>query len=170
VQLGFVAGSVAFNNAGDTSACGAEQTGAAGQLDCGDQVIIGFNQPVIAGTGPGGTDSVCADTAGDTLWLGSATTTGACSSSEAVSAGVMIGAAVDGCDCRFNAGYAWDANGRTLTITIGARTAGEGYPDLGSGPWTFRPTTDSTRLHSTTDEYHVCDYNSGDSNCWPATQ
>ena len=170
VQVGFVARSLAFNNAGDTSACGIEQTGAAGQLDCGDQIIIGFNQPVIAGTGPGETDSVCADTTGDTLWLGSATTAGACSSSEAVSVGALDGSSVDGCDCRFAASYAWDAGGQTLTITVGARTDGASYPDLGSGPWTFKPTTDSARLHSTaTGEYHVCDYNTGGANCWPVT-
>jgi hypothetical protein len=170
VQLGFVAGSVSFVNAGDTNACGAEQTGAASQLDCGDQISIGFNQPVIAGTGPGGTDSVCADTAGDALWLGSATTTGACSSSEVVSVGALNGSSVDGCDCRFAATYAWDAGGQTLVITVGVRTDGAGYPDLGGGPWTFQPTTDSARLHSAAGEFHVCDYSSGDSNCWPATQ
>jgi hypothetical protein len=169
VQLGFVASSVAFINAGDTSTCGAEQTSVAGELDCGDQVVIGFNQPVIASTGPASAGTLCADSSGDTLLLGSAITTGACSPAETVSVGTLSGSSVDGCDCRFNASYTWDAVGQTLAVTIGARTAGAGYPSLGGSLWTFKPTTDTTRLHSTTGDFHVCDYNTGAANCWPGT-
>jgi hypothetical protein len=170
VQLGFVASSVAFINAGDTSTCGAEPSGAAAVLDCGDQIVIGFNQPVIAASGPAAGDSVCADSSGHTLRLGSVLTSGVCSPTEAVSVGVLAGSSVAGCDCRFDARYAWDTGGRTLTITIGARTGGSISPSLGAGPWTFQPTTDTARLHSTTGDFHVCDYNTGANNCWPGTQ
>jgi hypothetical protein len=169
VRLGFVARSVAFINAGDTSACGAEQTGVAANLDCGDQIVVGFNQPVNAATGPAGSDSVCADSNGDALWLGSTITAGVCSSAEPVTVGTHTGSAVDGCNCRFAASYAWYATGQTLTITIGARTAGAGYPSLGGSVWTFKPTTDVAQLHSTTGDFHVCDYNTGANNCWPSS-
>jgi len=168
VQLGFVAASVAFTSGSDTSGCGIEQTGVASELDCGDQVVITFNQPVNTSTGPAETDSVCADSSGDALWLGSAVTSGACSPAEPVSIGSLSGSGVDGCDCRFDASYAWDTAGQALTVTLGARTAGDSYPELASGPWTFKPTTDTARLQSSTGAFHVCDTNSGGNDCWPA--
>jgi hypothetical protein len=133
-------------------------------------VVIDFNQPVDVSTGPAALDTVCADSSSDTLWLGSATTTGECTPSEAVSIGTLSGSGVDGCNCRFDAIYSWNASGQTLTVTLGARTAGTVDPSLGGSLWTFKPTTDTAKLQSSTGAFHVCDTNTGSSNCLPATQ
>jgi hypothetical protein len=76
VQLGFVTSAVSLIHGGDTTGCDEGTSGAVGALDCGDQPVISFNQPVNAGTGPASPDSVCADDIGDTLWLGSTLTSG----------------------------------------------------------------------------------------------
>ena len=114
-----------------------------------------------------GADTVCAYGASGTLWLGSAITTGACSASETVSLGSLTGCALRQCDCRFAAAFGWSADHQTLTVTIGARLAGAGYPSLGGGPWTFLPAADAARLLSGSGGIHICDNNDAGGLCRP---
>lgn len=77
-QIGFVANTLTIQNDGDHSACsgsGSQQFGQSGFLDCGDQVIVGFNQAVDPASGPTSSQTVCA---GMNLTLASTTATGNC--------------------------------------------------------------------------------------------
>jgi hypothetical protein len=151
-QIGVVATAVSASNGGT-----------AGKLDPGDTITITFNQPISTGTGPSGTNSVCAIN-GTTIMLGS-TTNGACSTSETVNLGTLSGGSSSR-SARWNATYAWSNGNTTLAITIGSRTNGSQNPSL-SGTWTLDPTTTTTKLLSATGSYHACDTNSGGGNCLP---
>jgi hypothetical protein len=152
-QLGVVATTVAAANGGS-----------AGALDAGDTITVTFNQPIATGTGPSGTNTVCAVN-GATIMLGSTTTSGNCATSEAVNLGTLTGGNSNR-NARFNATYAWSNGNKTLTITIGARTVGAQNPTT-SGTWTFNPTTTATKLQSSTGSYHACDTNTGGGSCLP---
>jgi hypothetical protein len=155
-QIGFVANSIRMNNGGT-----------AGQLDPNDQIIITFNQPVDTSTGPTSSNTVCTESGG-TILLGSTIVGGSCYLTETVTLGKISGGTI-GNNARFNATYAWGDANQTITVTIGSRIEGASNPSIGSATWTFTPTTDSTKLKSTTGAFHVCDTNAGGGNCLPTT-
>ncbi|CAG0928960.1 hypothetical protein TFLX_01188 [Thermoflexales bacterium] len=165
VQLGFVAASLQLLNAGDSSACGEAQSGVADELDCGDQIVVGFNQPVDPATGPDSGDTVCADQSSGTIWLGSAGT-GDCTSGEDVHLGRLEGGTIENGNSRFAASYDWNTNHTVLIVTMGALVSGSAYPTLSDSTWTLIPTTNVGDLLSDFGGYHICDTNA-DGNCLP---
>lgn len=88
---------------------------------------------------------------------------------ETLDLGQLTGGIIGGCNCRFNASYAWSSGNKTLTLTIGTRTVGYTYPTIGLATWTFNPTTSTSKLLSQSGAFHICDTNSGGGNCLPAT-
>ena len=152
-QLGVVAGSIAAANGGT-----------AGKLDTGDTITVTFNQPISTGTGPSGTNSVCA-ISGATIVLGSTTTSGTCGASETVNLGKLSGGS-SGANARWSATYTWSNSNKTLTVTIGSRTVGSSNPSV-SGTWTFTPTTTSSKLLSSAGSFQTCNTNTGGGNCLP---
>jgi hypothetical protein len=168
-RLGFFASSLTMVNAGNTSNCTLQQTGGANSLDCGDQIVIGFNQAVSTTTTAQTTETVCTNRATGTIWLASATLAGNCAVSEGVSVGKLTGSTITACDCRFTASYAWSVDSTVLTITIGLLTTGITYPTLGGTAWTMTPTTNTVKLLSNVGSFHICDSNSGGANCLPST-
>lgn len=88
---------------------------------------------------------------------------------ESLDLGQLTGGLIGGCNCRFNATYAWSNGNQTLTLTIGARTAGYINPTIGSATWTFNPTTNASKLQSSTGGFHICDNNAGGGNCLAST-
>ncbi|MBI3741589.1 MAG: hypothetical protein HY257_07525 [Chloroflexi bacterium] len=89
--------------------------------------------------------------------------------SETLNLGQITGGVTGGCNCRFNATYAWSNGNKTLTITLGTRTIGYTNPTLNSATRTFNPTTTSSKMQSSTGNFHICDTNSGGGNCLPTT-
>lgn len=171
-QIGFVANSVKLVNAGDIAACsgsGTQTDGQSGYLECGDQVVIGFNQPVAPSSGPAGTDSVCADLTDNTIELASTTTSGGCSATETLALGTLTGGTLGNKSARFDASYAWSNGDQTLTVTIGTRTSGNKYPTVSTSTWTLTPTTTTGALLSATGGDAICASNSGGGDCLPAT-
>lgn len=174
VQLGVVASAVQLVNNADATGCsgvGAGTFGQAGKLDCGDQIVVTFNQPLDPTTVPANSTSVCGDRPTGIVRLGSTTTSGTCGAAETVHLGELTGGTIAGCDCRFAATFALSNGGRTLTVTVGAKTAGAGgqWPSLSAAVWTLTPTTVATKLKSATGAFHACDTNAGGGNCLPAT-
>jgi len=166
VQLGFVATSLQLTNGEDTSACGAEQFGYVDELDCGDQISVGFNQPVDPDTGPGSGDTVCADQNG-TIWLGSSATSGGCASNEIILLGRLTGGAIENCDSRFDASYDWNDEHTVLIVTVGALVFGS-YPTVSDSTWTLIPTDNTDYLWSDSGGHHICDTNADGGNCLPS--
>ncbi len=116
-----------------------------------------------------GTDATV-NTSGSTYyWTAFANLVPASPASESVSIGTLTGGTISGCNCRFNATYAWSNGNKTLTITIGTRIAGYSNPTISAATWTFTPTTTASKLQSATGGFHICDNNSGGGNCLPAT-
>jgi hypothetical protein len=174
VQVGFVASSLRMVNDGSHAACsgaGAGAFGRAGSLDCGDQVIVGFNQPIDPASMPPAETTVCTDSKSGTIWLGSTSTSGTCKTSEVATLGSLTGGGLGECDCRFAATYALGAGNTVLTVTIGERIAGGGgkWPSVGPAAWVFTPTADAARLRAGANGDHVCVGNGGDGNCLPTT-
>ena len=89
--------------------------------------------------------------------------------SETLNLGQLTGGLTGGCNCRFNATYAWSNGNQTLTITLGTRTVGYANPTLNSATRTFNPTTSASKMQSGTGAFHICDTNSGGGNCLPTT-
>jgi hypothetical protein len=89
--------------------------------------------------------------------------------SESLDLGTLSGGSIGGCNCRFNATFAWSNGNTTMTITIGARTVGYANPTIGSATWTLNPTTLTSKLQSSTGGFHICDTNTGGGNCLPST-
>lgn len=153
VQIGVVATSVALADGGT-----------AGRLDPGDTVVVSFNQPMTTASGPPATDNVCASKAAGTVVLGSTGAGGTCTTTQA-GLGTLTGLTVSR-NGRFKATWTWNAAGTVLTVTIGARTAGN-TPTI-SGAATFTPSTTATALVSASGGFHVCDSNAGGGNCLAA--
>ncbi|MDQ4025588.1 MAG: hypothetical protein M3217_08895, partial [Actinomycetota bacterium] len=150
-RLGFVASVVDFTNSGDQ------------RIDAGDVFTITFNQPVATATGPQTGDSIC--WRNDRIVLGS-TQTGLCAAADASPRlGFLTGGTIDR-NFRLAAAWGWSGDGRVLTITVGARLAGNGNYGH-SGTWTFTPTPNPAFLQSATGGFHVCDDNAGGGNCLP---
>jgi hypothetical protein len=173
VQLGVVARTVQLVNDGDHAGCsggGAGTYGQAGKLDCGDRIVVTFNQPLDPASVPAGTATVCARQSNDTIWLGSTASSGTCAATETVHLGKLTGGTLGGCNCRFAAAYALSNANRTLTVTVGAKTAGAAaqWPTVGAAAWVLTPTTVVSKLTSATGGFHVCDSNAGGGNCLPA--
>ena len=166
-QLGFVAASLQLTNGGDTTACEGEQSGVVEDLDCGDQISVGFNQPVDATTGPDSNATVCADTGSGTIWLGS-TGSGDCTSNETVHLGRLTGSTIGNGNSRFYASYDWNLEQTGLIVTVGALVSGTIYPTMSDGPWTLTPTDNTDDLLSDSGGYHICDTNADGGNCLPA--
>jgi hypothetical protein len=165
-QLGFVAASLQLMNGGDTSACGEEQSGVDGDLDCGDQISVSFNQPVDATTGPGSGDIVCVDQSSGTIWLGS-TGSGDCASNEEVHLGRLTGGTIENGNSRCDADYHWNAEHTALIVTIGALVSGSTYPTLSDSTWTFIPIENAGDLLSASGGYPICYSNADGGNCLP---
>jgi hypothetical protein len=153
-QLGFVASTVSVTNGGTS-----------GRLDTGDVLTFTFNQAVATATGPSGTNSVCAVSGGNTIVVGSTTTSGGCAAGETTNLGVLSGGSAN-TSTRYAATYAWSNSNQTLTVTVGSRTSGVSAPTI-SGSWTFDPTSSSTKLQSSTGAFHICDTNTGGGACNP---
>src|SRR5574341_266051 len=167
-QIGFVASSIQMINDGDHFACsgsGDQQYGQAGVLDCGDQFIFTFNQPVNTTTGPNNNNTVCADLSTSLILLGSTKTKGACTTGETLILGTLSGGTVDK-DTRFDATFGWGNGNKTLTVTIGTRVFGNKYPTLSAATWTFTPVS---TLLSATGGFSICTSNAGGGNCLPST-
>lgn len=154
--IGFRATAVALDNAAAAAAsnCFAD-TAAANQIDCGNHIVITFNQPVDAASIPtGGTagDTICL--AGGTLILASASTslTAACAATETARVGTLTSPNVAAtANYRFLANYSLSADRLTLTITVSVQT----YPTIVgtttatvAGPWRFTPTNVAGRITS----------------------
>lgn len=155
VRAGFIVESVALGNNGN-----------GGTVNPGDTITVVFSQPVDPATGPASTATVCVTQGNGTsahLVLGSSATTGACATSEATTVGVVSGI-TSSRNVRYAATYSWSADAKTLTITFGSRTVGNGNPNL-SGAGTFTPTTAATALLNASDRSHVCDNNAGGNDC-----
>lgn len=153
VQIGFVAAAVGIANGG-----------VAGQLDTGDVIVVTFNQPVAVGTGPGGTNTVCATSSG-TIRLGATATSGPCSASETVNLGSLAGGTT-GANGRWAATWQWTDDDRVLTIRLGTRVSGTAVVTTG-GSFSFRPVTTTHKLRSATGDFHVCDTNRAGGRCLP---
>ena len=151
-QLGFVAAGVVITNGG-----------VAGKLDTGDTIVVTYNQAVNTATGPASTDNVCTDTGTNTIVLGSTGAGANCATSPAT-LGTITGMTVSK-KSRYAATWTWNAAHITLTITIGANTAGSAATITGTG--TFNPTTTATGMLSTIGAFHNCDTNTGGANCLP---
>ncbi|HUS60949.1 MAG TPA: hypothetical protein VMY34_02055 [Acidimicrobiales bacterium] len=67
------------------------------------------------------------------------------------------------------ASYAWSNGNKTLTTTVGARVAGSRNPVMVAAAWQLLPTTDTTKLRSTTGAFHVCDTAGAGEACRPST-
>jgi len=174
VRIGVVAAAVQIANDGNHAGCsgtGAGTFGQAGELDCGDQIVLTFNQPLDPASIPANTTTVCANQSAGTVWLGSTTTSGTCAATETVHLGKLTGGTVGGCNCRFAAVFALSNADTTLTVTVGAKTAGAAskWPTTSASGWTFSPTTVATKLTSAAGAFHVCDTNTGGGNCLPLT-
>ena len=118
-QLGFVAAGVAITNGG-----------VAGKLDTGDTIVVTYNQAVNTATGPASTDNVCTDTGTNTIVLGSTGAGATCATSPAT-LGTITGMTVSK-KSRYAATWTWNGAHTTLTITIGANTAGSAATITGS--------------------------------------
>lgn len=135
----------------------------------GDRIVVTFNQPVDTSTGPMASDTVCA-TAGGPIYLGSATTSGACGAGEVLSVGTLTGSTVLS-NGRWDATFTWSNANKTLTVELDNRIHGSvlALTTLGLLPsWVFNPTTRATKLLSATGAEHVCDSNAGGGTCLPA--
>lgn len=161
-RLGFFVTAVDLVNNGNHTGCsgtGSQQWGTAGRLDCGDQVVIDFNQPVDTSSGPAAANTVCTRPSNATLWLASTSTgTATCAASEAVRLGSLTGGTVTA-NNRYTATYAWSNGNTRLTVTIGALNTGTTYSTLTAATWTFKPATAATVLLSAAGSFHICDSN-----------
>jgi hypothetical protein len=171
VQLGYVAATISIKNAGNTSGCsgtGEQVHSQAGVLDCGDQLVVHFNQAVDPATGPSSTDTVCTDPVTNTMVLATTTATGLCTTLETTTLGSLAGGTL-GADARFAGASAWSNGNKTLTLTIGSKVSGLSYPSVSSASWTVTPTSTTTALLSAAGAFHVCTSNTDGGNCLPAT-
>ncbi len=151
-RLGFVASIVDFANGGNAS-----------RIDTGDTFTITFNQPVDTATGPQAGNSICWEN--DRIVLGS-TQTGDCTATDtSPRLGVVTGGTIAR-NHRYAATWVWSNGNRTLTATLGLRLSGNGNSS-NNGSWTFTPTPNAAFLKSATGSLHVCDTNTGGSNCLP---
>lgn len=170
VRVGFVATAVTLRNAGNLAGCsgsGTGESGVAGGLDCGDQIVVTFNQPVSATSGPAAGETVCASGETAAIVLASPETFGGCAAGSLGRVGAVLVPAGVTNNARHAATYAWSTDRRTLTITVGVRVAGNKAPLLNGSPTLFAPTTDATRLRSSTGDFHVCDTDAGGGACRP---
>lgn len=169
-QLGVVASTVTLTNAGDTAGCAAGTFGTADRLDCGDRVIVIFNQPMSTATGPQTGNTVCANRANGFVTLASPTTTGACATGERATGrlGAVSGSAITGADPRHSATYAWSNGNMTMTVTVGARIS-QTAASFTATMRTFNPTPATANLTSATGGFHACDTNTGGGSCLPVS-
>jgi hypothetical protein len=167
VQVGVVATSLSIVKNGNTTGCAS--SGAAGALDCGDQIIITFNQAMNTTTGPSSGDTVCGASGGTTILLASNTPSGGCSTgTETVDVGSLTTPSLTNTQ-RYPATYTWSAGNTVLTITLGTRQSGPKNLVVGTGTFTYNPTTTTTSLRSTANAVHVCDSTTGGGVCKPST-
>jgi hypothetical protein len=167
VQVGVVATSLSIVKNGNTTGCGT--SGASGQLDCGDQIIITFNQAMDPATGPASGDTVCGSSGGTTILLASTTTSGGCSTgTETVEVGTLTTPTLTN-QTRYPATYTWSAGNTVLTITLGTRQSGPKNIVVGAGTFTYNPVTTASLLKSSSGAVHVCDSTTGGGVCKPST-
>jgi hypothetical protein len=155
VQVGFVATSGTVLNGGTANV-----------IDTGDRLTVAFNQAVKTTTGPTSTNTVCITSgASATFVLGSTTTSGACSASEATKLGTITGMGVSASG-RWSATYVWSNANTTLTVTLGSRIQGAQTPAVTSASSVvFDPTNVAANLQSNSGSFHICDTNTAGSDC-----
>ena len=151
-RIGFIATSITVTNGGT-----------AAKLDTGDTITITYNQAVNTATGPAGTNNICTDTGTDTIALGSTGSGTTCNPTPNTLGSIAVTTVSK--KSRYNATWSWNAAHTTLTITIGANTAGNAATITGTG--TLNPTTTTTTMLSTTGSFHNCDTNTGGADCLP---
>ncbi len=137
VQVGFVATALSMSG-----------------TDTGADFVATFNQPVSSASRPRNGDTVCIDPADGIVLLASTTKTGACTTHETTAIGTVNGVTGSG-SSRYLATYTWDADGTTLTITLGTLISGTGLSGAlaVTGGGTFTP---ATSLTSATGGVPVC--------------
>jgi hypothetical protein len=187
VQLGFVATSVQLINAGNTATAptcaslGANgASGTAGTLDCGDQFVVTFNQPVNTATGPTSTttgndgNTVCTISGTGQIWFAStvALSGAACIAGEPSNLGQLNGGTVSSTR-RFSALYSWSNSNKTLTVTIRKNNTTT-YPTVSTAVRTFTPAPAAGKLltANTSDcagGCTICTSNAGGALCLPTT-
>jgi hypothetical protein len=167
VRVGVVATGITITNAANTAGCGS--SGVSGALDCGDQVVITFNQAINTATGPAASNTVCGQSNGTTLLLASTTTSGGCNTgTEQVNVGRLTTPQLTNSG-RYAASYAWSAGNTVLTITLGSRVAGNRNVEPDPGTTTLTPSTDTADLQSSSGAVHACHTNTGGGDCLPTT-
>lgn len=164
-RTGVAVNSVTITN-GASSVSGCSSSGTAQALDCGDRIQIVFDQPMQQVPAASSTDTVCGTS--NTIMLGDTVTSGGCATTDPVEVGTLTGITTTN-NARYSASWSWNATHDTLTIVLGGLVAGHKNVVLGSGTWTFKPTTTSTKLLSATGSVHACDQNTtGGVGCTPA--
>lgn len=174
VQVGFVASTITLSNNTGSATCGTTTSGTVGKLDCNDQIVITFNQPIDPSKKPSNTDTVCAfskTTGGTTTQavnLASTTATGNCGAGETVDVGTFSNPSVDsGTNSRFNATYVLSASNKTLTITIGQGTSNPLKSPIGASGTTLAPSATLIATPSTAGTISLCTGSVTGSNCTP---
>jgi hypothetical protein len=113
----------------------------AGTVDAGDQLVINYtystNAPSLS------TLSLCTSVSTQTIFIGQKLTGSTCDTAGGTSVGTLTGGTFtsnksnDGVYALLSA--AWSNSNKTLTITIGALSAGKQAATMSTGPWTFTP-------------------------------
>lgn len=151
VQTGFVATTVGLANGANTTGCATGTSGQTNRLDCGDQVVITFNQqPTTTATISG----VCVTgTTSSTLLLG----VSSCGATPTVGSLAASGGTATGTGVFYPATGTWSTSAPwTLTITVQAPSgASPTYTTFTTAPtsWTLSP---ASTLTSSVGSVAVC--------------
>jgi hypothetical protein len=138
-------------------------SGAAGQLNAGDTIVITFDQAVDTAS-VGAITFVCAAVASSTIYLG--ITGGVVTCPTAATLGRLTGMTLSSflsLDGRYAATGAWSNANATLTITVGALSGGWQTASIAAGTETF---TAATTITSSTGAVAIC---SATAICRPTT-
>ncbi len=173
-QVGFVVSSITLGNNTGSATCGTFTQGTPGKLDCNDQIVLTFNQPIDSNKVPPSTDTVCAfskTTGGSTsqaVNIASTTASGDCGTGETVDVGTFNSPTVQSAsNSRFNATYALSNGNKTLTITIGQGVKSSlGAPITASGT-TLAPSSGLIATPTTAGGVPLCNGSVAGSHCTP---
>lgn len=137
VQAGFVASAITIANGGNTTGCAANTFGTAGRLDCGDQIVVTFNQQPTVTTVAG----VCVTTTSSAFELDLGVTS--CGATPTLGKLVASSGSVTNSGIYYPATATLSATAPwTLTITVGASSTGT-YTSFSTGSgtpsWTLQP-------------------------------
>lgn len=164
VQTGVVVTSVVATNGGNPSGC--LLAAVVGRVDCGDTLVVTFNQPIDPATGPQAGTKVCTSpTYG--LRVGMPSTTTDCSQQGSLG---RVPGAVANRYARSSANVTWNAARTQLTVDVRGLDGLQHGSITGATSTDFVPTTDATKLLSATGAQHVCDADAAGSDCLVAVQ